>query len=191
MCQKEATCENTERAQGTEKLTANANDGKHIRKSRKRQKGGNGHKKSKNFECNAESKATEQPNSTTETAEQEQRRIKEGRPKTAESKKQLIGTRLWLSDRKSFGKWKIKLRARGGKAILTELIDCAGTVRKSFAFLHSTLWAFIRSDLFHSVFLVFCSCFPFHSFRTSLVAPSFPLGQTNESENNNNTASPS
>jgi hypothetical protein len=76
MCQKDATCENTERAQGIEKLTANANDGKHKRKSRKSQKGGNEHKTSKNFECNAESKATEQPKPTTETADQEH-----GRPK--------------------------------------------------------------------------------------------------------------
>jgi hypothetical protein len=79
MCQKDATCENTERAQGTEKLTINANDEKHKRKSLKSQKGGNEHKKSKNFECNAESKAIEQLKPTTETAEQEQRRVKEGR----------------------------------------------------------------------------------------------------------------
>jgi hypothetical protein len=76
MYQKNAACENTERAQGTEKLTANANDGKHKRKSRKSQNGGNEHKKSKNFECNAESKATEQPKPTTETAGQEQRQPK-------------------------------------------------------------------------------------------------------------------
>jgi hypothetical protein len=65
MCQKDATSENTERAQRTEKLTAKANDGKYKRKSRKSQKGGNEHKRSKNFECNAESKATEQPKPTT------------------------------------------------------------------------------------------------------------------------------
>jgi hypothetical protein len=77
MCQKDATCENTERAQGTEKLIVNANDGKPIRKNHKSQKGENEHKKSKIFVCNAESKATEQPKPTTETAEQEQRRAKE------------------------------------------------------------------------------------------------------------------
>jgi hypothetical protein len=104
MWQKDATCENTERAQGTEKLTANANDGKHKRKSCKSQKGGNEHKKSKNFECNAESKATEQPKPTTETIEQEQRRTNEGRPKLEEGKKQLVGTRSLFSARKSFGK---------------------------------------------------------------------------------------
>jgi hypothetical protein len=71
MCQKDTTCENTERAQGTEKLKANSKDGKHKRKSHKSQKGGNEHKKSKNFEYNAESKATEQPKPTTETTEQE------------------------------------------------------------------------------------------------------------------------
>jgi hypothetical protein len=102
MSQKDATCENTERAQRTEKLTANTNDGKHKRKSHKSQKEGNEHKQSKNFEWNAESKATEHPKPITETAEKEQRRAKEERLKTAESKKQLIGTRLCLSDRKSF-----------------------------------------------------------------------------------------
>jgi hypothetical protein len=75
-----------ERAQGTEKLTAIANNGKHIRKSRKSQKGGNEHKKSENFECNVESKATEQPKFTTKTADQEQRRAKEGRPKPEEAR---------------------------------------------------------------------------------------------------------
>jgi hypothetical protein len=85
-------------------LTANANDGKHIRKSRKSQKGGNEHTKSKNIECNAESQATEQPKPTTETAEQEQGRAKEERLKTAESKKQLIETRSLFSARNAFGK---------------------------------------------------------------------------------------
>jgi hypothetical protein len=139
MSQKEGTCENTDRAQRTEKLTANANDGKHKRKSRKSQKGRNEHKKSKSIECNAGSKATEQPKTTTVTAEQEQGQAKNGRSKTAESKKQLIGTRLWLSDRTSFGKWEIKRRTRGRKATLTEFIDCAVNARKSFAFLRSTL----------------------------------------------------
>jgi hypothetical protein len=182
MCQKDATCENTERAQGTEKLTANSNDEKHKRKSRKSQKGGNEHKKSNNFECNAESKATEQPKPTTETAEQEQRRVKEGRPKLEESKKQLIGNRLWLSDRKSFGKWEIKRRA-WRKSHFDELIDCIGSMRKSFAFLHSTLWAFIRSDLFRSVFLASCSCLPFHSFLTSRIAPSFSAYSNQSTQN--------
>jgi hypothetical protein len=111
MCQKDATCENTERAQGTEKQTANTNDGKPIRKSRKSQKGGNEHKKSKNFECNTESKATEQTKTTTEIAEQEQRRAKEGQPKPEESKEQFPGTLSLFSARKSFGKWEIKRRA--------------------------------------------------------------------------------
>jgi hypothetical protein len=88
MYQKDAMCENKERAQGKEKLTANSKDGKNKRKSRKSQKGRNEHKTSKNFECNAESKTTEYPKPTTETAEQGQRRAKEERPKTAESKKQ-------------------------------------------------------------------------------------------------------
>jgi hypothetical protein len=74
------------------------------KKSRKSQKGGNEHNQSKNIECNAESKATEQPKLTTETAEQEQRRAKVGRPKTAENKKQLIGTHSLFGGRKSFGK---------------------------------------------------------------------------------------
>jgi hypothetical protein len=175
--------ENTERTQRTEKLTVNANDGKYRRKSHKSQKGGNEHKKSKNFEWNAESKATEQPKPTTETAEQEQGRAKEGRLKTAESKKQLIVMRLYLSDRKSFRKWEIKWHTRGGKATLTELIDCVGSVWKSFAFLPSTLWAFILSDLFRSDFLVFCSCLPFCSFFTSRVAPSFPACSNQSTRN--------
>jgi hypothetical protein len=98
---------------------------------------------------------------------------------------------LWFSDRKSFGKWEIKRHARGGEATLAELIDCAVNVRKSFAFLRSTLWAFIRSDLFRSVFLVLCSCLPFHSFLTSRVAPSFPACSNNQREINNSKASPS
>jgi hypothetical protein len=104
MCQKDAMSENTEKVQGTEKLAANANNGKLKRKSRKSQNGGNEHKKSKNFECNTESKATEQPKLTTETTEQEQRRANERRPKLEECKKQLIGTRSLFSARKSFGK---------------------------------------------------------------------------------------
>jgi hypothetical protein len=111
MCQKDATCENTERAQGTEKQTAKVNDGKHIRKSRKSQKGGNEHKKSKNFECTAESKAREQPKPTTERAEQEQGRAKHGRPKPEEGEKQFPGTRSLFSARKSFGRWEIKRHA--------------------------------------------------------------------------------
>jgi hypothetical protein len=142
MCQKNATSENTERAQGTEKLTANTNNGKHIRKSHKSQKGGNEHKKSQNFECNAESKATEEPKPTMETTDQDQRRAKKGRPKPEESKKQFLGTRSLFSARKTFGKWEIKRRARGREAILTELINCAVNVRKSFAFLRSHLLDF-------------------------------------------------
>jgi hypothetical protein len=65
----------------------------------------------KNFECHAESKATEQPKPITETTKQEQRWAKEGRPKPEESKKQLIVTRLWFSARKSFGQWEINRRA--------------------------------------------------------------------------------
>jgi hypothetical protein len=70
MSHKDAGCENRERVQGIEKLTGNANDGKHIRKSCKSQQGGNEHKESANFECNAESKAIEWPKPTKETAKQ-------------------------------------------------------------------------------------------------------------------------
>jgi hypothetical protein len=86
------------------KTDSNANDGKHKRKSRKSHKGGNEHKKSKNFESNAESKATEQLKPTTETTEQGQRRAKKGRPKPEEAKKQFPGTRSLFSTRKSLGK---------------------------------------------------------------------------------------
>jgi hypothetical protein len=106
MDQKDATCENTERTQGTEKLTANANDGKHFRKSRKSQKRENEHKRSKTFECNAESAATEQPRPTTETTEQEQRQTNEGQPKPEEGKKQFPGTSSLFRVRKSFGNGK-------------------------------------------------------------------------------------
>jgi hypothetical protein len=175
MCQKDATCENTERAQGAEKLTATANDAKHRRQSRKSQKGENEHKRSNNFECNAESKATEQPTPTMETAEQEQRRAKEGKLQPEESKKHLIGTCLWFSNRKSFRKREIKRCVRRAEVTSTNFIDFASSVRKSFAFLRSTLSTFIPSVLLRSVFLIFCSCFPFRSFLTSCVAPSFPL----------------
>jgi hypothetical protein len=156
MYQKDATCENTERAQGTEKLTANANDGKHIRKSRKSQKGGNEHKKSKSIECNAESKATEQPKSTTETTDQEQRRVKERRPKPAESKKQFPETRPCPPEENRSENGKSS-GARGGEATSTEFINFAGSVRKAFTFLCFHPFGFHRSALFRSVFLVFCS----------------------------------
>jgi hypothetical protein len=172
MCQKEATSENTERAEGTEKLAAKANDGKHKRKSHKSQKGGNEHKKSKNFECNAESKATEQPKPTTETADQEQRRPKR-EDQTGRSKKQLIGTRLWLSDRKFIGKWEIKRRAQGGEATLTELIDCAVNVRKSFAFLRSHPLGFRPFYFVPFSFPPFLFCVCLSSFLTSRVISSF------------------
>jgi hypothetical protein len=117
MNQKDATCGNTERAQGTEKLTANVNDEKYKRKSRKGQKGENKHEKSKDFECDAEPKATERLKPAPETAEKEPGRTKEGRPKPAESKKQFTGTRSLLSPRKSIGEWESKQRVRGRKAI--------------------------------------------------------------------------
>jgi hypothetical protein len=132
-----------DKAPETEKLIANANDRKHKRKSRKSHKGRNEHKKSKNFECNAESKATEQPKPTTETAEQEQRRAKEGKPRPEEGKKQFPGTLSLFSARKSFGKWEIKRRALHREVTSTKFIDFAGSVRKSFAFLCSRPFGFL------------------------------------------------
>jgi hypothetical protein len=99
-CARKTQRARTQKERKGQKLIANVNDGKHKRKSHKSQKGENEHKKLKSFDCNPESKATEQPKPTTETAEQEQGWAKERRPKAAESKKPLIGTRLWLSDRK-------------------------------------------------------------------------------------------
>jgi hypothetical protein len=117
MCKKDATGENTERAQGTEKSAANANNGKRKRKSRQGQKGEKEHNRSKDGECHAGREATEQAKSTTETAEKEPGRAKEGRPNPAERKKSFLGTRSSLSDRNSFGKWEIKERVRDGKPI--------------------------------------------------------------------------
>jgi hypothetical protein len=79
-------------------------DIRYKRKSRKSQKAENEHKQSKNFKCSVESKATEQPKSITETAEQEPGRAKERRSKPAESKKQFPGTRSLFSGRESIEK---------------------------------------------------------------------------------------
>jgi hypothetical protein len=87
MSQKDLTRGNTERAQGTEKLKLNANDGKHKRKSQNKQKGENKPKKSKNCECDTGPNATKQTKSPAETAEKEPGRVKEERPKPADSKK--------------------------------------------------------------------------------------------------------
>jgi hypothetical protein len=170
--------ENIERVSRTEKLIANANEGKHIRKSRKSQKGGNEHKKLKNFECNAQQKATEQSKPTTETTEQEQRWVKEGRPKPEEAKKQFPGTHSLFSARKSFGKWEIKRRKRRAEATSTKFIDFAGSVRKSFAFLCSRPFGFhpFCSVSFSFPPFLFCVCLS--SFLTSRILSAFLIVQT-------------
>jgi hypothetical protein len=80
--------------------------------------------------------------------------------------------------------------ARGGEATLTELIDCAVNVRKSFAFLRSHplgfhLFCFIQ----FSSFSVPVSLFVRFSVPASLLP--FPLVQINQREINNSNASPS
>jgi hypothetical protein len=182
MCQKDTTFENIERAQGTEKLTANGNDGKHIGKSRKSQKGGNEHKKSKNFECNAESKATEQLKLTTETAEQEQRRSKrkdQNRKKARNSSLECVCG----SAPENHSKNRKSSIARRTEVTSTKFIHFAGSVRKSFAFLCSRPFDFRP---FCSVFLLFCSAFAFLRFSLFSSFLLFLIVQTND-----NNASPS
>jgi hypothetical protein len=77
----------------------------------------NEHKKLKDFECDTGLKATELSRPTTETAEKEPGRVKEGKSKPAESKKQLRRMRSLPSGPKSFGEWAIKQRVCGEKAI--------------------------------------------------------------------------
>jgi hypothetical protein len=73
--------------------------------------------------------------------------------------------------------------ARGGEVTLTELIDCAVNVRSYLRFCVPPFRLSSGSNLFRSVFLVFCSCLPFRSFLTSCVAPSFPACSNHSTRN--------
>jgi hypothetical protein len=92
-------------------------------------------------------KSDKTPKPTTETTEQEQRRVNEGKPKPGEGKKQFPGTRSLFSARKSFGKWEIKRRSRRAEETSTKFIDFAGSVSKSFAFLCSRPFGFRLSSV--------------------------------------------
>jgi hypothetical protein len=118
-----------------------------------------------------------------ETAEQEQRRAKEGKLQPEESKKHLIGMRLWFSNRKSFRKMGNQAARASRRSHFDQFhrfcrqceeVICVSAFHPfGFRPFYSVSFSFPR----------FLFLFPFSFVSHSRVAPSFPACSNQSARN--------